>query len=624
MSDHSKPESGDRRERAAAIRALVRRLNREYADDPNVVGVGWGLARRGGRLRPEVSVVFYVRRKLDTERLFQAFGTTPIPREIEGVPTDVVVDGNDVRLDMAGARDDTLYDPLLGGVASANLEHLDRTFFWTELSRGTLGLLCRDADGREMALSNWHVWADDGAEIGDKIVQPSTPAASEYAQGVTKVAACGPLFSTVVEGRVPGPLATGLYGGAAAAGVLAGLSDHRDPFRRGQEATDPPDGAFTHEEAIDVRLDYNDSVPWTGRPFVTDVTWRYRRQTNQGEQSFSVRERRINRQVLLGQALAPTRAGYHAGEQVVLRGAVWDHQRRPADTYHVVAHLIPEADPDRALRLVLHPAPCTRFDLAPRYADDPQQEANPVQPLEDGGACIRFGHFPPGRTFPYEHSFGPVATFGLDENELRIVDWVEGHTPGLYVPAAGISAQHAPARHVTLRVAQFTGDPVRATALNNLDQVVDTAQAPPAQGQVHTLSLTGALVNRVRIEGGGGEGVLLEYCVEPATEDATNATVPAWLRDALIGDGEVGSQENDESVRLRVFRHCFMGSRSLPYDVPTGRWRAYLTVSGINDVPDGTPPIEAAPVIGGQELGASSQALACGFMLLGDHVFDIF
>lgn len=623
MSDHSDPRYQDRRERAAAMRALVRRLDREYADDPNVVGVGWGLARRGGRLRPEVSVVFYVRRKLQSERLLEAFGTTPIPREIEGVPTDVVVDGRDVRLDMAGARDDTSYDPLLGGVSSANLEHLDRTFFWAELSRGTLGILCRDAEGRAMALSNWHVWADVGAEIGDRIVQPSTPAASEYAQGVTKVAACGPLFSTVVEGRVPSPLAGGLYGGAAAAGVLAGMSDHRDPFRRGEEATEPPSGAFTHEEAVDVRFDYNESPPWPGRPFVTDVTWRYLRRTNQGEQTVSVQERRINRQVLLGQALAPTRAGYRAGGQLGLRAAVWDYQLRPADTYHVVAHLIPDADRDRALRLALHPAPCTRFDLAPRYVDDAQQEANPVQPLDGGGACIRFGHFPSGRTFPYEHSFGPVAAFNHDD-DFRIVDWVDGELPGMQVPEAGMSTQHAPADRLTLTVAQFTGDPVRVTALNNLGQVVDTAQAPPDQGVVHTLTLAGALISRARIEGGGGEGVVLEYCVQPATEDATGAMVPPWLRDALLSDGEVGSQESEEPVRLRVFRHCFMGTRPLPFDLPTGRWRAYLTVSGINDVPDGTPPIEAAPIIGGQELGASSQALLCGFMLLGDHVFDIF
>ena len=67
----------------------------------------------------------------------------------------------------AGRRDDKIQDLLVGGVASANLEQINRTFFWSDTSRGTLGILCRDADGNAMTRG--------AADVSSGVVEPLEP-----------------------------------------------------------------------------------------------------------------------------------------------------------------------------------------------------------------------------------------------------------------------------------------------------------------------------------------------------------------------------------------------------------------------------------------------------------------
>ncbi len=332
---------------------MAARLRQQYASDPNVKTIGWGLARRGGKLEDGVNLIFYVKRKLPSERSIQASGSQPIPSEIEGFPTDVQED-NSRPSDSMGDRDETKYDPLRGGIATSNSEgHIVWFNGW-----GTLGILARDNDtGQAVALSNWHVWGDGGEE-GDQIIQPGHPTAGDHVEAISKVVACGPL-TYLLEWEAPSPVDAGLYGGAAALAIAAAATDYRDPTRRGQDNTVPNPGEFTKREMVEMAIEYPD-LPLPGVPFRTQVKWAYQRETDQRVLSYEISEERPNTQFLLGKLVRTNKASYLPGEMVNLIAAIWDYQLRPCDGYHVVAHIIPHNKPDTALRVVLHPSACPR------------------------------------------------------------------------------------------------------------------------------------------------------------------------------------------------------------------------------------------------------------------------
>lgn len=590
--------------RLEVLNVLAQRLTQEYADDPNVLGVGWGMARRGGELRPEMSLVFFVRRKLSARELKKA-GARAIPTKIDYFPTDVVERGPVTRTaDMAGSRNEKLYDPLLGGVASANLEQMDRTFFWSEGGRGTLGILCRDADGREMALSNWHVWADDGASNGDRIVQPSTPDAAGYAEGVAKAILCGPFISSFIEGRIPSGLAAGLYAGAAAAAIAAAMSDEKDPFRRGQDATPEASTAISHRESLAVSMKYENMLPWPGKSFKTNVRWEYVRHTNLDLMKADADEKKDNAQVLRGYAVAPDRAVYQAGDTIVISAVLWDHQYRPEDAYHVVAHLVSAVNPNHHLRLVLHPVDCHRFNLVPPVKGE-HGALRAVRRTEDGDVCLDFRFFAIDQIFGHAYNFGPIAvayfTPGLD-GPLRISRILDLKNAGLFVPDAGVVFRHAPAKSISICLAHDTEEKVRVTAYNAFDRVVDEALAPTDRNVIHTVKLEGNMITHVRMQGGEDRLQMFEYCLDP------------------VETADESYQDRDDHTFIR----CFRGAMPLPSDAPTGRWIVYLAAQNVNSVPDGVPPENAATIIGGHVMGPTAELLGCGFMLLGDHVFDIF
>jgi hypothetical protein len=743
------------KETLAELKALARRLNVEYTGDPNITGVGWGMAQRGGELRAELSLVFYVREKLADPGEAAARGTKAIPKEIEGFPTDVVVRGKLVRQQMAGRRNDELYDPLRGGVATSNLEQLDRTFFWSEGSVGTLGVLCLDGEGRTMALSNWHVWADMGAQNGDRIVQPSTPTGGGYAEGVAKTVLCGPAIGSLLEGRVPSGLAAGLYGAAAAAAALAALTDVRDPFRRGQDATPQAATAITHRERLDVELEHPSLDPWPGSAFATGVKWVYQRATNQGQMQTGVEEVQVNPQVLRGYAVAPDRSAYERGDTISVQSALWDYQSRPDDAYHVVANLVSAEDPGYHLHLVLHAAECRPVNLVPPYPNREWERTRPVRVGKEGRICLDFGYYPAGQVFPAAHNFGPIAVADYAGESLRMADLIPGTQTGLLIEDTGILVQHAPAAEVVVQVAHHGERPVRVRAYDAFERVAAEAMTPGLRDVVHELVLAGAMITHVHIDGGAGEAELLHYCFHPVGEGGeeqppsplpegitaglragsaaeplacigfgryapnavfasphefgsvtiadnhgTNLHVVGWpdtepnslsyaregltithaaasrvvLRTGqftgeqitvqafnaagdlvdrvvkstpnlveeleLVGEGIVrvtitgGGNEaiivrycyaaEDQEPPARSLLRCFRGHMELPQDAPLGRWIVYLVVQNINHVPAGTAPEQAATVIGGHVMGPSAQVLGCGFMLLGDHVFDIF
>jgi hypothetical protein len=589
-------------ERHDTIQALLKRLAAEYAGDPNIQTVGFGLRDRGGQLQAERAIIFFVRRKYGTARQIEALGSKVVPAEIEGFPTDV--QPFNPRRATAGDRDEKEFDPLLGGVMTSNAEgHI----YWFN-GAGTLGCLVRDAgDGTPMALSNWHVWGDGGEE-GDDIIQPGHPTAGDHVEGVVKVAACGPLVTSLLEWEAPDPLTVGLYGGAAAAAIAAAASDVRDPTRRGQDNTPPDPGELTTSESVVMAIEYP-QVPVPGVPFETKVQWQYERMTTKGTRTFEIEETRVNTQFLLGKYVVTDKPSYQPGEFVTLTAAIWDYQPRPCDGYHVVAHLIPHARPTTALRVLLHPTTCPR-----RFPQDPPETG-------DGEVvCLDFDDFKP-TTYPPKGAFAWLNYLSLGNDPVRIVNWFQPEQ-AVQIPSRGLLLTHAPATRVIARVAQFTTTPVTLLAYNGAGQLLDEKAAPPSQGTAHELVLSGAGIVRVVARGGGGEGLLISYCIDPVREGQILTTVTPRI--AAMMRMELPKLEMAAS-QLRARRCCFRGRIQLPPDEPAGKWDVHLTVQNINDVPAGTPPDVAATTIGGHVLSAhtSAEILGCTVVMLLDHAFDV-
>ncbi|WP_257463082.1 hypothetical protein [Archangium lipolyticum] len=592
----------DNRAKIDKLNALVARLRGEYASDPNVRTIGWGLKRSKGSLQDVLSIIFYVKSKLPSERAIASAGSHPIPEELEGYPTDV----EEVRpgTQSAGQRDDRQFDPLVGGPATSNAEeHL----FWFNGS-GTLGMLVRDAStNAPMALSNWHVWADGGDE-GDDIIQPGHPTAGDHLEGVGKVLACGPLLSTVIEWEAPSPLAGGLYGGAAAAAVAAAASDYRDPIRRGQDQTTPDPGERTLREEVEMAIEYP-QLPLPGRPFHTQVRWHYQRHTERRVLEHTVKEERVNSQFLLGKMIVTDRGSYKPGDVVNLTAAVWDYQPRPCDAYHVVAHLLPHNRPGDALRVVLHPTTCPSSIHPFPPEDDDQQRT-----------CLDFARFSLGE-YPSKGAFNWLTYLSQSQEPVRIVNWYN-NTPALAIPAGSLRLSHIPTNRVTARVVQFTSTPVTMAAYNASGQSLGQTTAPNVQGVEHVLELGAEGIVGVVLRGGGGEGVLLEYCVHGGARTNLSNVITESIATGLALELPDLKQADR---RLRAKRCCYTGSIRLPPTEKQGKWDVHLVVQNVNHVPEGTPPEQAATVIGGHVLSAHAapDLVGCGVIMLLDHVFDV-
>jgi hypothetical protein len=591
----------ERQETIERLKAATARLRQEYAGDSNVRSIGWGLKRKQGALQDTLSIIFYVNRKLGSARAIASAGSRPIPPEIEGFPTDVE-EANPGRAS-AGQRDEEKYDPLIGGVASSNAEgHI----YWFN-EAGTLGMLVRDAsDSAPMALSNWHVWADGGEE-GDDIIQPGHPTAGDHVEAVTKVVACGPLITSLIEWEAPSPLTGALYGGAAAAAIAAAASDHRDPTRRGQDQTPTNPGELTTGETVEMAIEYP-QLPLPGVAFETQVKWRYERRTSDRVLTHVVEESRTNAQFLLGKLVVTDKPAYQPGERVRLTAAIWDYQPRPCDGYHVVAHLIPHARPGTALRVALHPAVCPR--TFPQHPPD-QHEGELI--------CVVFDDWKTGE-HPYKGKFDWLTYLNTAQEPVQVVDWFEP-AKALQIPHQPLVLTHIPASRVVARVAQFTSTPVVLLAFNAAGVLVDQQAAPAEQGTIHELVLKGEGIVQVAARGGGGEGLLISYCIEAAPESFSAGLTASIAANVRVEAPTVKITRG----RVRVRRCCFTGSIQLPPDEKPGKWDVHLTVQNINPTPEGTPPDQAATTIGGHLLSshASADVLGCTVVMLLDHVFDV-
>jgi hypothetical protein len=131
---------------------------------PGVFHVAVGVKETGGDLTETLAFRVYVDEKV-------AESTLPpeavVPREIEGVPTDV-----NVRPVRVPSADTTMYRPIVGGIRITNGQLIGGS----QIRFGTLGCIgVNRRDKSVAALTNWHVVFCAGGVIGTKVHQPTLP-----------------------------------------------------------------------------------------------------------------------------------------------------------------------------------------------------------------------------------------------------------------------------------------------------------------------------------------------------------------------------------------------------------------------------------------------------------------
>jgi hypothetical protein len=138
-----------------SLRRVLGEMRLDLLERENVVATGIGYKVRGGERTGTLSIVCSVVKKVPDARLS---GRALIPREVGGIPTDVVETGAFRALQ---ARTDR-WRPAPAGVSIGH----------KNITAGTLGCLVRDDQGTYI-LSNNHVLANmnDGV-AGDAILQP--------------------------------------------------------------------------------------------------------------------------------------------------------------------------------------------------------------------------------------------------------------------------------------------------------------------------------------------------------------------------------------------------------------------------------------------------------------------
>ncbi|MCI0390277.1 MAG: hypothetical protein MOB07_16125 [Acidobacteria bacterium] len=594
----------DVRERVRKIKQVVEEQRRLYAGDPNVHSIGWGAPIRKGKLYDEVAIKFFVREKLADADAIQAIGSRPIPKEIDGFPTDV--EAGKLRRaasSATGERDEKIRDPLVCGVASSNAA----AHIFVGNSYGTLGMLCRDSEGRAMGISNWHVWAD-GGEDGDNIIQPAHPIDVDHVLSVFETLACGSILGAVVNTNVPSPLSAGLLAGAAAVGVAAAASDHIDPTRRGQEATPVPAGVTTQFEEVEMAIEYPE-LPWPGTPFHARANWTYFRHTSSGILTHEVSEERINPHFLIGHLVVSDRPSYEASETATVRAVIWDHKPRPCDSYHVAIHLIPDKAPTRAVRQVLKPAAC----------------AGPLGRLfpTGGDLCIRFNSLVETTVQQRASQIEWLSVMSLGPAPIVIRGAAGGGGPALVVPGDGMRFRFHPATNVAVRLARGS-NPATLRAFDPFrNEVASVTSAPGARP---ALTVSAPLITSVELRPESGRAMVQEFCINPINSDSFSVPIDPALGRQLLDEGSSVACTTDafgnEICVLNVRRCCFERSYEISSLEPPDHWRGYLTVQNVNTVGEGTDPILAARTIGGHVLTPSVFIIGCAVFHAADAEYD--
>ena len=116
----------------------------------------------------------------------------------------------------------------------------------------------------------------------------------------------------------------GLVAAAAAAATLAGYSDARDPFRRGQDNTAPAAGELTLAERLTGTFAYGEPVA-LGKPFSVGAKWEYTRVTTGATYTHAVTETNPNTHVLSTyKVTAPDVVRLYRRELFIVRAQFFD------------------------------------------------------------------------------------------------------------------------------------------------------------------------------------------------------------------------------------------------------------------------------------------------------------
>ncbi|EOO24937.1 hypothetical protein IIU_06510 [Bacillus cereus VD133] len=550
---------------------LAERVSEQWKEDSNVLGVGFGIKERSGELIEGLTLRFTVRQKFNSKDEILKADSTPIPPIIDGIQTDVNVVSGVPLNSSVGSRGTKIEEPLKGGVSTSVLGD----FLPFPTGYGTLGSVCYYNDGRLMALSNAHVW---GPDILDDIIQPFLPV-GEYTEAVVKVLTCGPIISSILEGKRPSILTGILQDAASAAWIAAVASDAKDPHRRGQEATSPTQ---LNEKTVSESIHFSaepKGLPLPGMPYSAAVDWQYKRETDQADYSFNVNENKTNEHILINKYMWTQFNKYPRGQIVEIMAILETSFPQRPDAFHVVAHLNPSNQPDRLISRILHPTACE--DIPFLFVNFPNRSANTpaIFPFTEQG--IKFYANQTG-------SFQDVWSSPVDGNmELQF-------------PSQGLSMDIPPSTRAELHVIRFNNEPIVLKAYDNSGNLLTKTATQKNKGEKEILSVEGTMINQLVLEGGENEGYLIMICLKLLR--------PLKGIDATSGKHFL----------------CYRGQYQLDPTELTGSWDGLLSAQTVNTVPKDTPPTIAAQTIGGIESNEiASIGVGCMIVFALDHLFDV-
>ncbi|MFB9905172.1 hypothetical protein [Allokutzneria oryzae] len=253
------------------IRPVKRRVEDDFLDLPGVVGVDIIEKRVAGLPTGRLSIAVSVLDKRPADRL-PAWQL--LPREVEGVPVDVVRDTVVIhtalmRADSAPEPPPEAYSTLVGGISVGPCRPIrlgppQAPEYGEYVTVGTLGVLVTDrlGSGEVLGLTSFHVaCVDDGWTIGDQMTHPSRVDGGRCAEDV-----CGSLARGALSSRVDGAL-IGLAPGRPYAPAIVGIGrvcGHTParvgaPVRKRGRSTGLTAGLVVSVDAT-VQLDYGNGL----------------------------------------------------------------------------------------------------------------------------------------------------------------------------------------------------------------------------------------------------------------------------------------------------------------------------------------------------------------------------
>lgn len=145
----------------------------------------------------------------------------------------------------------------------------------------------------------------------------------------------------------------------------------------------------------------------------------------------------------------------------------------------------------------------------------PQEPVEPMpsEPPQLEQKCIDFLGFPDDATFGPAFVLEGVRFTMLGTRDLSVNDVASG-VHGLVFDEGGIQTDlPGPSSVITLTAGAWYPEPLEITALDSTGTSIDQAMVT-ADNSLHTHSLAGADITSIVITGGGGEGVLVDLCIE--------------------------------------------------------------------------------------------------------------